>query len=80
MASALAPTQPLLLECCASRTWAAAVAARGPYSSLDALISAAREVWWHQVGSGGGDSGGARLVHLIHAAHLQPPCSCCRHM
>ncbi|KAI7845762.1 hypothetical protein COHA_000676 [Chlorella ohadii] len=48
MAAALAPTQPLLLECCACRTWAAAVAACGPYSSVDALINAAREAWWHQ--------------------------------
>ncbi|PRW32944.1 uric acid degradation bifunctional TTL isoform X1 [Chlorella sorokiniana] len=48
MASALAPTQPSLLECCACRTWAAAVAAGGPYSTIDALISVARAVWWHQ--------------------------------
>lgn len=45
----LAPTQPALLECCASRAWAAAVDAKGPYAGLDELINSAREVWWHQV-------------------------------
>jgi hypothetical protein len=45
----LSPTPAAILECCSCRTFAEAVAGLGPYSSLDALIDAARSVWWHQV-------------------------------
>lgn len=46
----LAPTESQLLECCASRAWATAVAALGSYLSVEELIEAARQAWWHQVG------------------------------
>ncbi|KAI3430399.1 hypothetical protein D9Q98_004994 [Chlorella vulgaris] len=44
----LAPSTSALLECCSCRAFAEAVAARGPYGSVDDLISAARTVWWHE--------------------------------
>ena len=62
MASSLAPAEPSLLDCCSCRSWAAVVAARGPYGSLDALIDAAREVWWHQVGGAAPRVGGLPLA------------------
>jgi OHCU decarboxylase len=34
-----------LLACCGSRAWAAAMAARRPFASLDALLAAADEEW-----------------------------------
>jgi OHCU decarboxylase len=34
-----------LRECCGSRAWAAAVAARRPYADFSALVSTADEVW-----------------------------------
>lgn len=34
-----------LRECCGSRAWAAAVAARRPYSDFSTLVDAADEVW-----------------------------------
>jgi OHCU decarboxylase len=35
-----------LTQCCGSRTWAAGVAARRPFASLEALYRAADAVWW----------------------------------
>lgn len=46
----LQPTEASLLACCACRSWAAALAATGPYNSLDEIIEAARHLWWQQVG------------------------------
>ena len=43
--SADADAEGLLLECCGSRAWAAAVGARRPFPSLDALLAAADDVW-----------------------------------
>jgi hypothetical protein len=37
------------LTACGCRTFAAALAAGGPYADLDALVNAAREIWWAQV-------------------------------
>ncbi|PSC67168.1 OHCU decarboxylase [Micractinium conductrix] len=37
-----------LLSCCASRAWAAGMAAGGPYSSMEELIAASRRVWWQE--------------------------------
>lgn len=74
MASPLAPTQPLLLESCACRSWAAAVAARGPYGTVGALIDAAREVWWHQVGPPG------RGRRLLGACRMPPSSLICVHL
>lgn len=42
------PTEEALLTCCASRRFAAALAAGAPYATLDALVEASRTVWWHQ--------------------------------
>lgn len=36
----------LLRRCCASERWASAIAARRPFGSDAALLSAADEVWW----------------------------------
>lgn len=44
----LQPTEASLLACCACRSWAAALAATGPYNSLDEIIEAARHLWWQQ--------------------------------
>lgn len=35
-----------LLSCCASRAWAEAVVARGPFLRSDDLLEAAETVWW----------------------------------
>lgn len=51
---ALQPTETSLLACCACRSWAAALAAAGPYDTLDALIEEARRLWWQQVGQPAG--------------------------
>jgi 2-oxo-4-hydroxy-4-carboxy-5-ureidoimidazoline decarboxylase len=44
-----------LLRCCGSRRWAEQMAARRPYAALDAIVTAADEVWsrldpadWHE--------------------------------
>ncbi|KAL4422666.1 hypothetical protein ABPG75_008863 [Micractinium tetrahymenae] len=42
------PTEAVLLDCCACRSWAAALAAGAPYATIDELIEAARRVWWQQ--------------------------------
>ena len=42
-------SEQAVAECCSCATFAAAVAGRGPYGSVDELIAAARAVWWHQV-------------------------------
>lgn len=36
-----------LSDCCGSARWASSVAARRPYTSLDALFKAADSIWWN---------------------------------
>ena len=75
----LAITEASLLECCASRAWAAGVAARAPFPDLDSLVAAAREAWWHEVRCWGarwrarGESAAACAADAPPAA--APPCS-----
>lgn len=45
---ALQPTEASLLACCACRSWAAALAQAGPYTTLKELIEEARRLWWQQ--------------------------------
>ena len=48
-AVAMQTGEEALLSCCASRAWAAGMAAGGPYSSMEELIAASRRVWWQEV-------------------------------
>ena len=41
-----ARAEPELLKCCGSQRWAAAMAARRPFASVDALQKAAEEEWF----------------------------------
>ena len=45
-------SEQAVAECCSCATFAATVAGRGPYGSVEELIAAARAVWWHQVRAG----------------------------
>jgi hypothetical protein len=38
------------LSCCAATRWAQQVSAQGPYADLDALLTAARRIWWTSTG------------------------------
>jgi 2-oxo-4-hydroxy-4-carboxy-5-ureidoimidazoline decarboxylase len=41
-----AEARPLLSECCGSTRWVEAMARRRPFGSLQAILTAARDVWW----------------------------------
>jgi 2-oxo-4-hydroxy-4-carboxy-5-ureidoimidazoline decarboxylase len=46
-ALATAPAEAVLLDCCGSARWAASVAARRPYATVEALHKAADAIWWN---------------------------------
>lgn len=43
---AVSPTEEQVFSCCASRRFARAVVAGGPYTDVEALLQAARKAWW----------------------------------
>ncbi|EFJ51317.1 hypothetical protein VOLCADRAFT_79808 [Volvox carteri f. nagariensis] len=47
---ALPITYEQALSCCASTRFAQQLAGEGPYADLDALLAAARRIWWTQTG------------------------------
>ncbi|GLI62795.1 hypothetical protein VaNZ11_005543 [Volvox africanus] len=47
---ALFITYDQALSCCASTRFAQQLSAEGPYADLDALLTAARRIWWTQTG------------------------------
>ncbi|GLC44594.1 hypothetical protein PLESTB_001323000 [Pleodorina starrii] len=47
---ALSITYDQAVSCCASTKFAQQLAVQGPYADLDALLTAARRIWWTQTG------------------------------
>jgi OHCU decarboxylase len=41
-----AQAEPALMDCCGSVRWAASVASRRPYATVEALHKAADSIWW----------------------------------
>ena len=41
-----ADAEKQLLQCCGSTRWAKQIAEARPYSTLDALLASANEIWW----------------------------------
>lgn len=46
---AVSVAEQAAFDCCASRAFASALAARSPYASLEALLAEARHIWWNEV-------------------------------
>ena len=38
-----------ILDCCASTSFAARLAAKGPFKDLESVIAFSREIWWKKV-------------------------------
>jgi hypothetical protein len=41
-------SEAMIFDCCACRSFAAALAGEGPYSSVDDVIRASKHIWWNE--------------------------------